>query len=310
VKVFSSIPKFSSENKTIITIGTFDGVHLGHKVILNRLNKISKKTKHKSVLLTFFPHPRHVLQKDDQEMKLINTLNEKQYLLEKSGLDNLVMHEFTKEFSRIRSINFVRDILVEKLNVHTLVIGYDHHFGRNREGAIPELKVLAELYDFNIEMISPQLFQDVTVSSTKIRQLLETGEIEKANHYLGYHFFINGEVVKGNGIGNTIGFPTANILIKNKWKLFPADGVYAVKVNINNRSLKGMINIGKKPTVGGGGKDKSLEVHIFDFSSNIYGHKIKVRFIRRIRDEKRFEDLEGLKKQLFIDKNRAIQILG
>ena len=308
MKVFSSIPNFPSENKTIITIGTFDGVHLGHKVILDRLHKIAKKTKYKSILLTFFPHPRHVLQKDDQEMKLINTLNERQELLKKAELDNLIMHQFTKKFSRIKSANFVRDILVEKLNVHTLVIGYDHHFGRNREGSIPELKVLAELYDFNIEMISPQLFQDVTVSSTKIRQLLEKGEIEKANHYLGYDFFINGEVVKGNGIGNTIGFPTANILIKNKWKLFPADGVYAVKVNINNRSLKGMINIGKKPTVGG--KDKSLEVHIFDFSNNIYGKEIKVRFIRRIRDEKRFEDLEGLKKQLFIDKNRAIQILG
>ena len=308
MKVFSSIPKFSSENKTIITIGTFDGVHLGHKVILNRLNKISKKTKHKSVLLTFFPHPRHVLQKDDQEMKLINTLNEKQYLLEKAGLDNLVMHEFTKEFSRIRSINFVRDILVEKLNVHTLVIGYDHHFGRNREGSMAELKVLSELYDFNIEMIPPQLFQDVTVSSTKIRQLLEKGEIEKANHYLGYDFFINGEVVKGNGIGKTIGFPTANILIKNKWKLLPCDGVYAVKLNINDRFFKGMMNIGQKPTVDG--KGKSLEVHIFDFSNDIYGKAIKVKFIKRIRDEKKFEDLQGLKKQLVIDKNRVIQIMG
>ena len=308
MKVFSSIPNFPSENKTVITIGTFDGVHLGHKVILARLNEIAKKTKYKSVLLTFSPHPRHVLQKDDQEMKLINTLNEKQDLLEKAGLDNLVVHEFTKEFSRIKSINFVRDILVEKLNVHTLVIGYDHHFGRNREGSIPELKVLAELYDFSIEMISPQLFQDVTVSSTKIRQLLEKGEIEKANHYLGYDFFINGKVVKGNGIGKTIGFPTANILIKNKWKLLPSDGVYAVKVNINDRCFKGMMNIGQKPTVDG--KGKSLEVHIFDFSNDIYGKAIKVKVIKRIRDEKKFKDLQGLKKQLFIDKNRVIQILG
>lgn len=308
MKVFSSIPNFPLENKTIITIGTFDGVHLGHKVILARLNEIAKKTKYKSVLLTFSPHPRHVLQKDDQEMKLINTLNEKQDLLEKAGLDNLVVHEFTKEFSRIKSINFVRDILVEKLNVHTLVIGYDHHFGRNREGSIPELKVLAELYDFSIELISPQLFQDVTISSTKIRQLLEKGEIEKANHYLGYDFFINGKVVKGNGIGKTIGFPTANILIKNKWKLLPSDGVYAVKVNINDRCFKGMMNIGQKPTVDG--KGKSLEVHIFDFSNDIYGKAIKVKVIKRIRDEKKFKDLQGLKKQLFIDKNRVIQILG
>ena len=240
-------------------------------------------------------------------MKLINTLNEKQDLLEKAGLDNLVVHEFTKEFSRIKSINFVRDILVEKLNVHTVLIGNDHHFGRNREGSIPELKVLAELYDFSIEMISPQLFQDVTVSSTKIRQLLEKGEIEIANHYLGYDFFISGEVVKGNGIGKTIGFPTANILIKNKWKLLPSDGVYAVKVNINDRFFKGMMNIGQKPTIDG--KGKSLEVHIFDFSNDIYGKAIKVKVIKRIRDEKKFKDLQGLKKQLFIDKNRVIQIL-
>ena len=308
MKVFSSIPNLPSETKTIITIGTFDGVHLGHKVILDQLNKIAKKTKYKSILLTFFPHPRHVLQKDDQEMKLINTLNERQELLKKAELDNLIIHQFTKEFSRIKSINFVRDILVEKLNVHTLVIGYNHHFGRNREGSIPELKVLAELYDFSIEMISPQLFQDVTVSSTKIRQLLEKGEIKKANHYLGYDFFINGKVVKGNGIGKTIGFPTANILIKNKWKLLPSDGVYAVKVNINDRCFKGMMNIGQKPTVDG--KGKSLEVHIFDFSNDIYGKAIKVKVIKRIRDEKKFKDLQGLKKQLFIDKNRVIQILG
>ena len=308
MKVYHSIDQFPSNINTVITIGTFDGLHKGHQYILKRLNEIAEKQKAESVLLTFSPHPRYVLQKDDQEMKLINTLNEKQDLVEKAGLDNLVVHEFTKEFSRIKSINFVRDILVEKLNVHTLVIGYNHHFGRNRKGSIPELKVLAELYDFSIEMISPQLFQDVTVSSTKIRQLLEKGEIEKANHYLGYDFFINGKVVKGNGIGKTIGFPTANILIKNKWKLLPSDGVYAVKVNINDRFLKGMMNIGQKPTVDG--KGKSLEVHIFDFSNDIYGKAIKVKVKKRIRDEKKFKDLQGLKKQLFIDKNRVIQILG
>ncbi|MBC8265856.1 MAG: bifunctional riboflavin kinase/FAD synthetase [Flavobacteriales bacterium] len=308
MKVFSSIPNFYTENKSIITIGTFDGVHLGHKVILARLKEITKKTKQQSVLLTFFPHPRYVLQKDDQEMKLINTLKEKQDLLAKQGLDNLVVHEFTKKFSRIKSANFVRDILVEKLKVHTLVIGHNHHFGRNREGSILELTVLAELYGFNIEMIPPQLFQDVAVSSTKIRNFLGKGKIEKANQYLGYDFSLSGKVIKGNSIGKTIGFPTANIKLEDKYKLQPADGVYAVKVIAQNKEYKGMMNIGMKPTVDG--EDKSLEVNIFDFSDDIYGKEIKVLFIKRIRDEKKFEDLYELKKQLIIDKNKSVKILG
>ena len=191
MKIFSSIPNLSfAKNKTIITIGTFDGVHMGHKVILDRLNKIANRKKCKCVLLTFFPHPRHVLHKEDQEMRLINTLDEKKGLLEKTGLDILIINKFTKDFSRIRSVNFVRDILVDQLNVDTLVIGYDHHFGRNREGSINELEGLAELYDFDIEMVPPQLFQNIAVSSTKIRQLLETGQLERANHYLGFTLFV------------------------------------------------------------------------------------------------------------------------
>ena len=308
MKVFTTIPNYPSENKSIVTIGTFDGVHLGHRVVLRRMREIAKKTKGKSVLLTFSPHPRHVLHKDNQDMKLITTLQEKQDLINQAGLDNLVIHEFTKKFSRIKPVNFVRDILVEQLNVHTLVIGYDHHFGRNREGSIQELTTLADLYDFNIEKIDPQYFEDVTVSSSKIRKLIEKGEMVKAKQYLGYEFMLNGKVIKGNSLGKTIGFPTANIKVENKMKIYPADGVYAVKININEREYNGMMNIGQKPTVGGNGI--SLEVNIFDFNQDIYGKGIEIRFVKRIRDERKFENLLGLKKQLLIDRNKARQILG
>ena len=308
MKVFTSIPDYPSENKSIVTIGTFDGVHLGHRVILKRMKEITKKTKGKSVLFTFSPHPRHVLHKDNQDMKLITTLQEKQDLINQAGLDNLVIHEFTKKFSRIKPVNFVRDILVEQLNVHTLVIGYDHHFGRNREGSIQELTTLADLYDFNIEKIDPQYFEDVTVSSSKIRKLIEKGEMVKAKQYLGYEFMLNGKVIKGNSLGKTINFPTANIVVEDKWKILPADGVYAVKIVLEAKEYKGMMNIGQKPTVDGNGI--SLEVNIFDFNQDIYGKGIEIRFVKRIRDERKFENLLGLKKQLLIDRNKARKILG
>ena len=308
MKVFTTIPNYPSENKSIVTIGTFDGVHLGHRVVLRRMREIAKKTKGKSVLLTFSPHPRHVLHKDNQDMKLITTLQEKQDLINQAGLDNLVIHEFTKKFSRIKPVNFVRDILVEQLNVHTLVIGYDHHFGRNREGSIQELTTLADLYDFNIEKIDPQYFEDVTVSSSKIRKLIEKGEMVKAKQYLGYEFMLNGKVIKGNSLGKTINFPTANIVVENKWKILPADGVYAVKIVLEAKEYKGMMNIGQKPTVDGNGI--SLEVNIFDFNQDIYGKGIEIRFVKRIRDERKFENLQELKKQLLIDRNKARKILG
>ena len=308
MKVFTTIPNYPFENKSIVTIGTFDGVHLGHRVILKRMKEIANKTKGKSVLLTFSPHPRHVLHKDNQDMKLITTLQEKQDLINQAGLDNLVIHEFTKKFSRIKPVNFVRDILVEQLNVHTLVIGYDHHFGRNREGSIQELTTLADLYDFNIEKIDPQYFEDVTVSSSKIRKLIEKGEMVKAKQYLGYEFMLNGKVIKGNSLGKTINFPTANIVVENKWKILPADGVYAVKIVLEAKEYKGMMNIGQKPTVDGNGI--SLEVNIFDFNQDIYGKGIEIRFVKRIRDERKFENLLGLKKQLLIDRNKARKILG
>jgi len=303
VKVYHSIDQFPSDIKTILTIGTFDGVHKGHKYVLKRLNEIAKNEGGESVLLTFYPHPRHVLYPDNQELKLLNTLEEKIEELKKSGLQHFVIHEFTKEFSRTKSVNFIRDLLVNKLKMNHMVVGYDHHFGRNREGSYSDLQELSELYNFKLEQIPPQDEGDVTVSSTKVRKLLCVGDVDKATAYLGYAYPINGKVVKGNEIGRTIGYPTANILVDDKWKLIPADGVYAVTVKLGETQYFGMLNIGKRPTISD--NQHAIEVYIFDFSADIYGADIKVEFIKRIRDEKQFDNLELLKNQLQVDENNC-----
>jgi len=308
VKVYHSIDQFTTEVKTTLTIGTFDGAHKGHKYVLKRLIEMAEKAGNESVLLTFYPHPRHVLYPDNQDLKLLNTIDEKIEELKKSGLQHFVIHEFTKEFSRTKSVNFIRDLLVNKLNMGQMVIGYDHHFGRNREGSYEELKELSELYNFELEQIPPQDEGDVTVSSTKIRKLLCIGDVEKANAFLGYAYSINGKVVKGNKVGRTIGYPTANILVENKWKLIPADGVYAVKVQLAGKQYFGMLNIGERPTIA---DDKHvIEVHIFGFSADVYGSKIKVELVKRIRDEKQFDKLEHLKNQLQVDANNCKRYFG
>ena len=303
MKVYHSIEDFPSEINTIITIGTFDGVHKGHKQVIKKLNNIAKKQGFESVVLTLYPHPRHVLYPDDQQLKLLNTIDEKIEELKKSGLQHFVVHEFTKEFSRTKSVNFIRDLLVNKLKMKHMVVGYNHHFGRNREGSYNDLKELAELYNFELEKIPPQNEGDVTISSTKVRELLLAGDVEKSATYLGYSYPINGKVVKGNARGRTIGFPTANILVENKWKLIPADGVYAVKVKLGGKQFYGMLNMGKRPTLSD--NEHRIEVHIFDFSADIYGADIKVEFVKRIREEKQFDNLEFLKKQLQIDENNC-----
>ena len=303
MKVYHSIEDFPSEINTIITIGTFDGVHKGHKQVIKKLNNIAKKQGFESVVLTLYPHPRHVLYPDDQQLKLLNTIDEKTEELKKSGLQHFVVHEFTKEFSRTKSVNFIRDLLVNKLKMKHMVVGYNHHFGRNREGSYNNLKELAELYNFELEKIPPQNEGDVTISSTKVRELLLAGDVEKAATYLGYSYPINGKVVKGNARGRTIGFPTANILVENKWKLIPSDGVYAVKVKLGGKQFYGMLNIGERPTLSD--NEHRIEVHIFDFSADIYGADIKVEFVKRIREEKQFDNLELLKKQLQIDENNC-----
>ena len=307
MNIYHSIDDFPSDTKTIVTIGTFDGVHIGHTTIINRINEIAKKERLESVVLTFNPHPRHVIYPDDQDLRLINTIDEKTESLSKTGLQNLVVHEFTKKFSRTKSVNFIRDILVNKLNMKYMVVGFDHHFGKNREGTYDNLIELSELYAFKIEKIEPQNLGEVTISSTKIRNAIKQGDIRKANSYLSSNFSIKGKVVEGNKIGTSIGFPTANIRIDSPWKILPKDGVYAVKVFIENHSYFGMLNLGNRPSI----SDDSfvIEVHLFGFNANIYNLELKIDFIDRVRDEMRFSDLEGLKSQLKIDAINCKQIV-
>jgi riboflavin kinase/FMN adenylyltransferase len=302
VKVYHSIKEFPSDINTIVTIGTFDGVHKGHKEIVGRLNSTAKKEGLESALLTFYPHPRHVLFPDDQKLKLINTIEEKTEALRKTGLQHFIIQEFDVDFSRIKSVNFIRDLLVNKLNMKRMVVGYDHHFGKNREGTFENLLSLSELYDFKLDKIAPQNIGDITISSTKIRNAIIDGDIEKANSYLSCNFSLSGVVEKGNGIGSSINFPTANIKVENKWKILPKDGVYAVKIFAENQQYFGMLNIGNRPTIA---DDKHVvEVHIFDFNSTIYNLDIQVEFIKRIRSEKKFNSLEELQSQLEIDESK------
>ncbi|MDA9070604.1 bifunctional riboflavin kinase/FAD synthetase [Flavobacteriaceae bacterium] len=307
MKIIRSITAFNSSEKTIVTIGTFDGIHIGHQKILKDLIKTAKKEGKKSVLLTFFPHPRMVLQKDNKIL-LLNTIEEKSGLLEKMGLDYLIIHPFSKEFSRLTALDFVRDILVNKLNTSRLIIGYDHHFGKNREGNIHQLKEYSLLYDFKVEEIPAQDIDDVSVSSTKIRTALKEGNLKTANNYLGYHYMLNGTVVSGKKLGGTIGFPTANLEIKEPYKLIPKTGVYIIKTHINTVLYTGIMNIGFNPTVLG--KHQTIEAHLFDFNEDLYGKEIMIEFIYFLREEHKFKSIEELVVQLNIDKENAISYLS
>lgn len=309
MKVYLSIEEFKTHSKTAVTTGTFDGAHSGHKVVIDQLINTAKKINGESVILTFFPHPRMVLHPDDHNLRLLNTIEERISLLEGTGIDHLIVHPFSKEFSRLSSTEFVRDILVNQLNVSTLVIGYDHHFGRNREGSFDHLQELAPLYDFNVEEIAAQEIQQVNISSTKVRTTLLSGEINAANEFLGYNYFLKGTVIDGDKTGRTIGFPTANIKIDQWYKLIPAKGVYAVKVILDGTFYNGMLNIGNRPTIKEN-NNETIEVNIFNFDEDIYTKEIQIEFHYKIRDEQKFENLSSLKKQLEIDKQKTIQILN
>jgi len=307
LKVYHSLEEFKKLDNAIVTTGTFDGVHIGHQAILRKLVDFAKKENGESVLITFFPHPRMVLQKDI-DIKLLNTISEKIALLRKTGIDHLLIFPFTKEFSRISSVDFVRDILLNKIGTKKLVIGYDHQFGRNREGSFKHLQEFGPIYGFDVEEISAQDIDNISVSSTKIRTaLLENGDVKTASKYLGNHYHLSGNVVNGKRLGSKIGFPTANINVEESYKLIPKDGVYAVTIEIDKKVYKGMLNIGNRPTIKG--KGKTIEVNIFDFNREIYNHEIKLCFIDRLRDEKKFENLDALKKQLSLDKVNALKIM-
>lgn len=287
----------------VTTIGTFDGIHIGHQKILKQVVRLAKKQGFEPVVLTLFPHPRMVLQKDDS-IKLLNTIDERTDLLKSFGIKDVIVKTFTKEFANLSAKDYVKHILVDELNTKQVVIGYDHHFGKNRSANIKDLKEFAELYDFKVEEISAQDIEDVTVSSTKIRNALDKGEVALANSFLGYNYFITGTVVKGKGLGRTIEFPTANIHIKESYKLIPSDGVYVVKSKIEGKTIYGMMNIGTNPTVGG--KVRSIEVHFFNYNKDIYNNKLKLEFLKRLRSEQKFKSLEALKNQLRKDEKSAL----
>jgi riboflavin kinase / FMN adenylyltransferase len=296
VKVYYNLEDFKGVKNPVVTTGTFDGVHIGHQTIINRLKEIAKKEDGETVLLTFFPHPRMVLFPEDDSLKLINSPEEKIELLEQYGIDHLIILPFTKEFSRLSSIDYIRKILVKKIGIKKLIIGYNHHFGRNREGSFEHLKEFAPIYGFEVEEIPAQDIDHVNVSSTKIRKALQEGDIETANNYLGHHYSLRGAVIEGKKIGNGIGFPTANIQIAENYKLIPAVGVYAVDVLLGNEKFKGMLSIGHNPTLGN--NPLTIEVNIFNFDKDIYGEKIIILFKSYLRGELKFENLDLLKEQL------------
>lgn len=297
-----NISNFSTTDKTYVTIGTFDGVHFGHQKIIEKLVLEAKKANKKSVLLTFFPHPRMVLQKDIS-LELINTIEERAELLKKTGLDYLIIHPFSKEFSRMTALEFVRDILVNQLNISKLIIGYDHHFGKNREGNIVQLTEYSHLFDFTVEEIPAQDIDEVSVSSTKIRKALAEGNLKTANNYLGYNFMLTGNVVNGKQLGGKIGFPTANIDVKEDYKLIPKTGVYVVQSTINNKTVFGMMNIGNRPTVDG--NHQTIEVHYFDFNQDLYNQTLTIELLYFLRDEEKFSSIETLIQQIKKDEQTA-----
>jgi len=306
LKIFNDLSTYISNKKTFVTIGTFDGVHIGHKKVIKNLVKSAALKNASSVLLTFFPHPRMVLQKN-ANIKLINTIDERIKLLKKTGLEILVIHEFTEDFSKQTALDFTKNVLIKKLNISKLVIGYDHQLGKNRDGNFKQLEAYGKTLGFNVKEIHQQDIDSMVVSSTNIRKAIENGEIEKANNFLGYNYMLTGEVVKGKNLGEKIGFPTANIHIKETYKLLPKTGAYVVKAEIENNTIFGMMNIGYRPTVSG--KDQTIEVNFFDFNKDLYGTTIQIDVVSFLRDEQKFDSVEILKNQLKKDRKKSLEII-
>jgi riboflavin kinase/FMN adenylyltransferase len=306
LKIFHSIKDFSTTKKTILTLGTFDGVHLGHQKILERIIDNTANNTYESLVLTFFPHPRMVLQ-ENSEIKLLNTMKEKVYLMENMGIQNLVIHPFDTVFSQLTAEEFVRTVLVNQFDIYKIIIGHDHRFGRDRTANIDDLISFGKQYGFEVEQISVQEINDLSISSTKIRKAISQGNMPLANEYLGYDYFLSGTVFKGKQLGRTIGFPTANIKIEEDYKLIPHNGVYAVKSIINQKTIFGMMNIGFNPTVSG--EKLSIEVHFFDFDTDLYEQKIKVSILKYIRAEQKFDSVDLLTEQLEKDKSTTITYL-
>ena len=306
MEVIHNIANYRPKKTAILTIGTFDGVHIGHQKIISDLVAKVKKEDLCAVVLTFFPHPRMVLQKESQ-LKMIDTLKEKRQLLEILGVEILIIQPFTLEFSRMTAIEYTRDVLVNGLGISKLIIGYDHRFGRNREATVEDLKNFGLDYDFTVEEIPAQDIASIAVSSTKVRNAITAGEIKKANQYLGRPFSLSGTIVKGDKIGRKIGFPTANLYIEEKYKLKPQNGVYLVQCHWDNQKYFGMMNVGKRPTISG--KETQIETYFFDFDGDLYGKKLNINLLEKIRDEQKYDSLESLGNQLNIDQKSCRELI-
>lgn len=311
MKIYKCIKDFKPVKNAVVTIGTFDGVHLGHQAVFNQMKEEAKKINGETVVITFFPHPRIVLGNDNKDIKFIKTETNKIHHIEKAGIDHLIIVEFTKEFAASTSEDFVKDMIMKYIDPKVVIIGYDHHFGKKREGSFDRLTELGEQYGFKVVRVDVINNDNVTVSSTKIRTLLCEGSIAEANRLLGHEYSITGKVVSGQSMGRNMGFPTANIEVADEYKLIAAIGVYACHVQINDDTYLGMSNIGYRPTVDKS-KDAaiSIEVNVFDFNRDIYGSEITISFVKRIRDEKKFENIEALINQLVKDKQTVVDMLA
>lgn len=304
MKTYFNISEFSSIKGTVVTLGTFDGVHLGHQKILSKVTEASKSLDLDSLVLTFHPHPRTVLQ-DGTDLKLLNSIEEKIELLDTCAIEHLIIHPFDKAFSRLTAEEFVSSVLVKQFNVKKIIIGYDHRFGRNRTATIADLIEFGETFGFDVEQISAEEINEITISSTKIRNALQNGAIQIANQYLGYPYRITGTVIKGQQLGRTIGFATANINLTSLDKLIPCNGVYIARASLQNKTYEGVMNIGMRPTVDG--QTQHIEIHLFDFNASIYDEKITIELLEYIRPEQKFEHLDALKSQITADKETAIR---
>jgi riboflavin kinase/FMN adenylyltransferase len=307
MKIYHNINEFKAIENAVVTIGTFDGVHLGHRKIIERLKELANECGGETVILTFFPHPRMILHPEDESLKLINTIHEKAALLEQLGIDHLIITPFSRDFSNQSPEAYIRDVLVDTIGTKKIVIGYDHRFGKDRAGSFDDLLRLSTTYGYDVVEIPEQDINDVAVSSTLIRDALLNGAIELANNFLGYPFFITGKVGRGDQIGRTIGYPTANIMIEETYKLIPDDGIFSAKVIVGGVSHKGMAYIGSRPTING--ITRNIEVNIFDFDTEIYGEEISMQFFNYVRGDIKFDGLDALKIQLAKDRDDVLALL-
>jgi riboflavin kinase/FMN adenylyltransferase len=308
MRIYNNIDEFTAIKNAVVTIGTFDGVHIGHRKIIAGIKELADKINGETVILTFFPHPRMILHPEDEGIKLITTITEKAQLMEQLGVDHLIITPFSRDFSNQTAEGYIRDVLVNKIGTKKMVIGYDHRFGKDRQGGLEDLLKLGPVYGFDVEEIPEQDIDEVAISSTRIRTALLKGQIDLANTFLGYPFFITGTVIRGDQLGRQIGYPTANIVVEEKYKLIPSDGIFAVTVLVAGQPYKGMAYIGSRPTVNG--LTHNIEVNIFDFDREIYNQPIKMEFHHYVRADVKFASLDELKVQLAQDKVDVMALLG